>query len=238
MSGSRVAFGAAIAFLILTASAASAAPDSRAQAVLAAAKAASGGAAWDQMPGWHEVGIHNGARYETWLDPYRYGMTTQEARDGKTSDHRFNGHTIWFRNMAGVVTAVDTPAAVADAKDSAYFSVSAYFFPNRFPADISYAGERQQGGVTYDVLHIVPAGVGADLWFDRATHLPGLAVIHQGSTTLTVTLSDYRDADGIKVPWHVHVSDGDPKDDDDGHITSLDFPPVDRAVFAAPAGVK
>src|SRR5580704_15278236 len=105
MPSSRAVFSAAFALMMLTVTRVSAAPDPRAQAVLAAAKAASGGAAWDQMPGWHEVGIHNGARYETWLDPYRYGMTTQETRDGKTSDHRFNGQTIWRRNMAGEVTA-------------------------------------------------------------------------------------------------------------------------------------
>ena len=230
----------AVVVTLAMSSAAFAAPahpavDPKAQAVIDAAKAAAGGAVWDKMAGWHEIGVHNGARYETWLDPHAWGMTTLESREGVSSAKGFDGKTTWFKAKDGTVTVDASDAAIADSKQSDYFSIDGYFEPARFPADVTYVGEQQEAGRTYDVLHFTPAGQGADIWFDRETHLPARGVIKDGDATIVIRLSDYQVVDGAAVPFHIQVSNGDPTHDDDGRITSLDFGAAPRSVFQAPA---
>ena len=235
------AVGLASALLATFASAAAkpgppvaAGPDAKARDVIAQAKAAMGGDAWDKLPGWHEVGVHNGARYETWLDPQRYGMATRETGPGGVRAHGFDGRVAW-RMAADGIARDDSAEAVAAAEQSDYFRLNGYFLPGRFKADIAYIGPKDEAGRTYDVVHVTPSGTGADVWFDQETHLPSRVVIQEGAATVTIRFTDYRVVDGVLAPFHTMVSDGDPTHDDDARITGLDFGAVDRAAFAPPA---
>lgn len=212
------------------------AADTRAFDVIAQAKAAMGGDAWDQLKGWHEVGVHNGARYEAWLDPQHYGMATRETGPGGEIAHGFDGRTTWRRGPDGVVVSDDSADAVSSAEQSDYLRLCGYFYPSRFKADLAYAGAKDEAGRTFDVVHVTPAGPGADVWFDRETHLPSRIVIQEGADTVTIRFTDYRVVGGVLAPFHTMVSDGDPTQDDDARITGLDFDAVDRALFAPPAG--
>jgi hypothetical protein len=212
------------------------APDAKALDVIAQAKAAMGGDAWDKLKGWHEVGVHNGARYETWLDPQQYGMATRETGPGGTTAHGFDGRVTWRRGADSAVASDDSADAVAAAEQSDYLRLNAYFYPGRFKADLAYVGARDEAGRTYDIIHVTPAGQGADLWFDQQTHLPSRVVIQEGAAAVTIRFTDYRAVDGVLAPFHTMVGDGDPTHDDDARITALDFGATDRAVFAPPAG--
>ncbi|HTX48614.1 MAG TPA: hypothetical protein VME40_04400 [Caulobacteraceae bacterium] len=245
MSSKFLLRNAAVALgLALSAASAAATPapdpaaDAKALDVIAQAKAAMGGAAWDELKGWHEVGVHNGARYETWLDPRQYGMATRESGPGGMSAHGFDGRVAWQTGADGVVASDDSAEAVAAAEQSDYLRLNGYFLPDRFKAAIAYVGATDEAGRTYDVVHVTPAGSGADVWFDQETHLPSRIVIHEGASTLTIRYADYRVVGGVLAPFHTMVSDGDPTHDDDARITVLDFGATDRGLFApsGPAG--
>jgi hypothetical protein len=73
------------AFLLLLLPAPLAAQPPSAASVLAAAKEASGGAAWDRIDGLAERGGHGGTASRTWLDFRRPGMR-MESGAGETSN--------------------------------------------------------------------------------------------------------------------------------------------------------
>src|SRR5262249_44540223 len=51
-----------------------------------------------------------------------------------------------------------------------------------------------------------PAGGRAvELWLDAATDLLGRTVTREGADTVTTALDDYRDVDGVKLPFHFVV---------------------------------
>lgn len=239
----RASLGAAtVAACLLTAAAAPTPPapsgDAKALGVIAQAKAAMGADAWERLQGWHEVGVHNGGRYESWLDPRQYGMASRDSRGTSVTAHGFDGQVTWRQGADGVVVIDNSAEAIAAAKQSDYLRLNGYFIPGRFKADASYAGSKDEAGRSYDIVHVTPAGDGADVWFDSQTHLPWRAVIRDGATTITIRFADYRLVDGVLAPFHTMISDGDPAHDDDARVTSLDFGPADRSLFAPPADAR
>ena len=52
---------------------------------------------------------------------------------------------------------------------------------------------------------------------------------------MTGRLSDFRTVDGVKVPFHISVGDGDPAHDQELQVASIVIEPIPRAVFDPPA---
>ncbi|OYY91064.1 MAG: hypothetical protein B7Y45_05085 [Sphingomonas sp. 28-66-16] len=47
-----------------------------------------------------------------------------------------------------------------------------FFFPDRFPATVSYRRSAREGGRRFDIIRVTPQGSRPlDIWFDRRTHL-------------------------------------------------------------------
>jgi hypothetical protein len=204
--------------------------DAKAMAVIAAAKAATGGAAWDAIPGWHETGSHGGVAYEAWLDLRTWGMASQDSRGGLTQEERFDGQVVWVKSFDGHAGADQSAAALAAARQSDYLSARGYFFPDRFGAQFAYQSVQTVAKKAYDVVRVTPDGAGpVDLWFDQTTHLLAKEVI-QGDAPQTILLDDYRKVGGIMAPYHLTVGA------EEGHVGGVAFEPVDRARFSAPPG--
>ena len=213
---------------------AGAAPD-QGEAVIAAAKAASGGSAWDRLAGWDETGTHGGAAYETKLDPHGYGMVSTTVRNGASMSGGYNGVVAWNTDPDGKTEVSRDAAEIADARQSAYESVYAFFLRDRFPAQVSYLGERRADGGDFDVVHIQPEGSKPiDVWVDRTTHLIDRIVDNSGPAPLTVRMSDFRTVDGVKIPFHQVMSAGDPASDQTLDVTSIKTAPIPRAAFDPP----
>jgi hypothetical protein len=209
--------------------------DSTADKILTEAKLASGGSAWDRIQGWHETGLHNGARYDTWLNPIRYGMAYRQTRDDKTSWSGFDGVAAWARGPDGVVHINRDANSISSAKQTAYLSINGFFFRNRFPATAVFVGERVVSGRRVDVLDITPKGCKPlEFWFDRETHLMVGAVDRSGTTAIVATGSDYHRVGGLMVPFHISVSDGNPQHHQEAQLSSVDFSPTDLSTFAPP----
>ena len=123
-----------------------AAADDRGQQLLAMAKAASGGAAWDRLEIIHDTGtaiMETGevSRYEHWSD-----LRTLSNRAGSG-----DGYMIFDGRVAYSCQSVSCdPATKLDSAEigsAAYINAFGYFFPTRFPASFRYKGTRVDGGV-------------------------------------------------------------------------------------------
>lgn len=208
----------------------------RALAVLAAAKAAMGGPAWDRISGWRERGRHGEVAYETLLDFHRYGARFASTRNGATRVHGFNGTIVWDRGPDDKVAVSRAPAQLAEAEQSAYASTFAFFFPRRFPARFEDLGVRSDRGMTFDVVKVSPVGAAPiEVWVDHSTHLIARFVDRSGPKPVTALASDYRWVGGVREPFRIDVSDGDPARAQTVVVDSVVLEPVARSAFDPPA---
>lgn len=212
-------------------------PLSRAEAVIAASKLASGGSAWDSPEGCFEQGTHgDGAiTYKTWFNLRRYGMRVESERAGSKRAMGFNGEASWMVNPAGEVALRNDAESLKEAIKTAYLSNNAFFFPDRFPADFNYVREAVEGASTFDVVEVTPRGGGPmELWFDRRSHFLVRVVDTRATPPMTVTASDYRRIDNMAVAFALDVSGPDGKVVDRGRLKSISCGPIDEKLFDPP----
>ena len=209
-----------------------------AQRVLAQARAASGGSAWGYLRGWHETGRRDGAPYETWLDPLRYGLRTEIHEPAGVGVHGFNGLGSWRIAPSGVVSGAGDPASVAPARGEAFFAANGFLFPGRFDARGDYLGRRRRQGRDFDVVSIKPwGGLARELWFDRATHLLARSVTPGRPRPVTEEVSDYRQVGPLRIAFRFTRDDGGAGGAGGARVRQLerlDFAPADRGLFSLP----
>lgn len=152
-------------------------PSRSAGAVLAAMKAACGGAAWDQVRGWHETGVVDlpgrpGLPYEIWHDMRTLQTAMLNRVDGRVVRHAgFDGTQYWQVGPDGRAEIGRDPTVLRRHRRDAYLSSAGWFFPDRFPAEITLAEPEMMDGQSLDVLHITPEAADSfDLWVERDTH--------------------------------------------------------------------
>ena len=208
-------------------------------AILAAAKAASGGSAWDALRTQHSADHqhrrrqgHGGALGRHLHRPladqvqHRAGIRRRRIRrQGRLvagrfgpvacRDHRRRARTCGQRvlpRQAGVL--VPGPA------------------PRRSPSWTASTDE----GAQFDVIRIVPEGGRAfQFWINTETHLIERLVEREADETRTEYLMDLRDVEGVKVPYRVRATRGDPRQDEVITIDKLDYNwPLTGVVFAQP----
>lgn len=242
--GMRLVLGGLVAALVLMGLAASptlAADDrsARGAALLAEAKAASGGAAWDALGGWHESGVaivgDAQGTYDTWCDLHRMGMANHHVLGGSAQTRGFDGTTVWVSENAGPARTSQAPQALATARQGAYVSAWGFFFPDRFPAERVYIGAATVDGSDFYIVQATPrGGLPMELWIDQNSHLVTRMVDRSGPRTAVAVLSDFRHVEGVLTPFLVAESDGDPKHTLELHINTIGFSPIDPARFAPP----
>lgn len=151
-------------------------PDARAEALMAQYRAASGGAALDRHDAFHETGTvvrdgHAGT-YEMYGDLHALRNAGVHTLDGKYGGGGFDGAVAWRIGPDGKVTSTTDPAALREARTGAYFTLSAFNWPDRFPARFAYVGPKTYQGRAFQVVRVTPQGGDpADLWLDAKTHL-------------------------------------------------------------------
>jgi hypothetical protein len=227
----------ALALMLLPAGCASAPAEApSAAAVLAAAKAASGGAAWDRIEGLTERGSHGGMAYRTWIDFRRRGMRMESGEGEATRVHGYDGETDWTARGAGPALPSRDPAALRETITTFYFSNNGYFFPDRFPAATRYLREQADGNRRFDAIEVAPqGGRPVELWFDKASHLLARIVDRTGSPPVAISASDYRRVSGVMVAFGATVRTMDGTIVDEGRIDSIEYGPVDPRLFDPPA---
>ncbi|MBA8887638.1 hypothetical protein FHW12_001852 [Dokdonella fugitiva] len=175
--------------------------------LLARWKAASGGARWDVVKSVRTDGTLGAGGLSGAFD------ALQDVAGGRSNDHYklgpiegadgYDGTVAWSRDPGGEVAALDAPEAKRRARSQAWLDARGYWYPARFGASYAKPETRELDGRRYDVLVATPdGGDPVTLWFDGETHLLARTVQKQGADTATTTFDDWRDVDGVKLPFH------------------------------------
>ena len=222
----RIAYAA---FLTFIAPGAFAQAPGKAEALIDAAKSATGGAAWDKVTTWHEsgtvaVGGLNG-KYESWMDLTSLHNSSQYSLGPSTGSNGWDGKRAWTTDSSREVRIETSRETVAQAIQDAYRSGYAFYFPKRFPAEREYAGTRSADGKTYEAVKITPAEAEPfEVWFDPATHRVAREVQLTGGMPHTFIVSDFASFGALRLPKKTIDRVGNnPKFDTVTQVSTIDF---------------
>lgn len=178
--------------------------------ILARTKTAAGGAAWNTIRTmrirWDaEEGGLKGTDDETddlvgmrYVDVWDFGV--------RAGAFGFNGKTIWSQDNSGMSQVEDATDTREGATNEAYRRSLAYWYPERWRAQMEFTGEQHDGELRFLVVRIKPEGGRPfELWFDKSTYLLARIVEMTATGPLKVFLSDYREIDNVKVAFQVRV---------------------------------
>lgn len=220
-------------------------------AVLAAAKAASGGVAWDALRSQHSLVKLRAAgaegTVERWSDIATGRSMLQFSIGAVAGAAGWDGKTSWTQEGADPAKIDTAPAAIELAVNAAYRDRLAFWFPDRARATIAWKERAEDEGRKYDVVTITPEGGRPfDFWIDAETKLISRLVEREAEVTRTETYSDRREVQGVRIPFHVVSRRGDPKFDEVVIVQRLVFnepltdvafgPPVEQQDVVFPGG--
>lgn len=206
-----------------------------AEELLAAFKAATGGDAWDGVAALHTAGELRTSGLEGTLDSWedlRTGRSVARFDLGVAAGAQgFDGEVPWQQDGSGAVTVTDSQGDLERASNEAYLTARAYWFPERWPAEVRYARRVEEGEKAFHVLEIEPrGGRRAELWLDAATGRLDRVVEEGAQEVSTTYYSDYRRVEGLLVPFAIRSTTGDAGHDTHVEVTSVEV------LEAAPAG--
>lgn len=210
------------------------------QALLAAAKAASGGAAWDALRTQHSTvklgaaGLEGNA--ERWSDIENGRALLRFSIGPITGALGNDGKVVWTQDGTDEPKIETSSTALELAANAAYRDRLAFWFPDRVPARIEYKERAQADGRAYDVLVITPKGGRAfEFWLDPQTKLIERLVENEGEVTRTEIYSDRREVQGVRIPFKVLTRRGDPKFDETVEVQKLAYnEPLTGVAFGPP----
>ncbi|MEI9930550.1 MAG: aspartyl protease family protein [Rhizomicrobium sp.] len=172
--------------------------------ILAANKAAAGGAAWNSK-----------ATLKAEYDYSGMGMTgkvwsVSDLRDGKFVDSAavgpatqadgFDGTNGWAKDTSGTVTPQNGASRFLLVNEG-YRDANMWWRPDFGDATVTTDPQKSEGGATYDVVTITPKDGGDfDAWFDSKTHLLFRIAEKQEAVVVNTTYTDYRNVDGVMLP--------------------------------------
>ncbi len=212
----------------------------RADQLLAAAKAASGGARWDAVVGLEEHGVFAGSGLRGTFSlkvelPHVLGVQSTDLGNASQLEG-WNGARAWTLDINKSVRVEDSREARARGIGRSYRAAYAFFWPERWPAERRYVGERNADGATYDAIEVAPKDSRPfEIWFDRDSHLIEREVDIGGAEPHSQIMTDYREVDGLRLPYAVRDTIGIARFDNVLTVGSLvTSREVDTGTFAVP----
>ena len=202
--------------------------DQKGAEIIAAAKAATGGNAWDNIQIWHETGhalLPSGesTRYEHWADLHSLKTRNLSIGESGTQYTVFDGQAAYQSSNSSFRPRSELNGATM--KYGAYVACFGFFFPQRFEASFHFKGTHTDHDASYDVVTVSPAGLDSvDVWVDQKTHRISRYVYANGR--FQTVLSDYRHVGAVSVPF-TSVDGGSRIQTD-----SIAFESEDSAIFS------
>lgn len=184
---------------------------SSASRILAIARKAAGGDAWNQFSECASDGTITIAGKTGTLhlaENLRTGASVGRADIPDLGVHQANGTSPeggWQRDNAGDIRLL--PSASAWQIDDLYLTSRSYWRPNFGGATVKLLDPVTEHDATYDRLQFeVPGGHGFTLWIGQTTHL--IERVATDANNLKY-LSDYRRVDGVLLPFSERTGSGD-----------------------------
>lgn len=209
--------------------------------ILAKSKEAMGGAAFDAIRTTHNVAkvVTSGltGEGESWEDNLNGHYVDRFKLGPASGAEGYDGKVVWSQDTSGQPRAEGAAAARQAAMDEAYRRCFAFWFPQRWPAQIESSGEKEENGKRFYVIRITPEGGRPfDMWIDASTYLIDHTVEKGDIETRTNYFSDYRTVNGVKIAFSGRSTNGDTKYDQLITIEKVEFnTPVQEAMFQMPA---
>lgn len=193
--------------------------------VFADYKAASGGAAWDQVRSVEtNVALQTSGLKGT-------ASSREDSLTGRFVDrfdlgvvkgaNGFDGKLPWTQDGSGQVRLDQGVEAVQLAFNEAFRRSNAIWFPDRRKgkAEILPPLPASAG---FEVVGVTPEGGSPfEIWFDAKTHLVNRIVEKQAMDTRTVFFSEYRPENGLLIAHASRATNGDVKYDTTTTLTSI-----------------
>jgi hypothetical protein len=181
--------------------------------ILAANKAAMGGKAWDSKVTLKLEYDYSGqgltGKTSSLQDLQRGAYVDVFDIPASSGAQGFDGTQVWERDTSGTVTDQAGGDVIPLAITEAYLDRNLWWRSDRGGATIVDAGQKTDGGNTYDVLTVTPKdGKPIEAWFDAKTHLLTRTIENQSIQTITTTYSDYAPVDGVMIARKSVVDDG------------------------------
>jgi len=209
-------------------------------AILAAAKTASGGTAWNDIAIQHTlVALMAGGfsgEAERWSEIATGRSLLRYSLGPIAGTMGFDGTVAWSQDPSGN-TRVGNDASEAElAANAAYRDQLAFWFPARHAATVAYKRRATVDSADFDVIGITPnGGREFEMWIDAETKLIGRLVEREAQGSRTEVYSDWKDVRGVKIPFRVRVLRADPKADEIVVIERIEFDgPLAGINFAKP----
>lgn len=219
---------------------AAAPPQEGAKQILAKAKDALGGAAWDGVTSVHTIAnVRTGGLagpVESWED-VRTGRYYSTFKLGAfTGAQGFDGKTVWSQDSSKQVRADEGGDAREGAVNEAYRRSMAYWFPQRWEGRVEGPEERQEDGRKFYVIKITPRGGRPfEIWIDAATYLFNRTVEKTALETRTTYFSDYREVSGVKIPFSSRSTNGEERYDQLMSVDQVELNvPLNDGMFRMP----
>lgn len=215
-------------------------------AVLAQAKASSGGSHWEAAHGLQAEGEKSvGGLTGPWrlTQDLRTGLHVESSRLGVFDlAHGYDGEHAWRQDHGGEIGLLDGPAPRRHARTQAWLAARAYWHAARMSD--RYAAVRQQllDGRRYDIVVATPEDADpVELWFETRSGLLARVVTPAVLGTTVAVLDDYQEVDGLRLPHRIITDSVDNAGHSDPRLRSevrvrryrLNAPLADQA-FAPP----
>lgn len=235
-SAARVAL---VAVLVMAAQAfAATGPDPG--VLLQQAKDATGGKAWDSLRSQHSRVKFTSATEEGIIERWASTQTGRSRLQFEIGKDKgvvgYDGIAQWAMDPSGKVQVVTHADVAKLAANIAYRDRLAFWYTERGQGRIDYARSDSVDGVGYDVIRVTPDGGSPfELWISKTTHRIERLREAEPGVTRNEAYSDFRDVQGVKVPFAVVVTRGDPKLDERYTVELLEYNvPLDGIAFEAP----
>lgn len=209
-------------------------------AVLGAAKAATGGSGWNDLTTQHsQVTLSTGGLsgpVERWSELKTGRSLLTYTLGSLTGTIGFDGNNGWTQDANGEAHMETGKTQRELAINTAYRDQLAFWFPQRHAAKIVAKGRETSDGAHFYVVSITPEGGREfDLWINVDTNLIERLVEHEATETRTEQYMDFRDVDGMKIPFRVRATRGNPRFDEVVTVQSIEFDKPDtNVVFSMP----
>jgi len=208
--------------------------------ILQEAKNATGGTAWDPLISQHSrVHIASGDRQgtaERWASLLTGRSRLIYSIGGESGVIGYDGFVLWTQNALGQPRVERDPDLNRLAINTAFRDRLAFWYPDRQAATFEYKGRERADNADFDVVRITPeGGLPYEVWVSATTHRIERMREPDATGIRTEVYSDFRDVQGVRVPFTVQTSHGDPKLDERYTVDALQYNiPLDRINFEPP----